>query len=303
MWHCLVDTKQFGPFDTEEAIDFIRQHPGCLVWRNGMTGWTPAEKFSLLTGDKDSLPPASSVFESDLSFQIHGDDMQYVEINLAPEESVIAEPGSMIYKDRAVALEAQLSGNKTKGIVGRLMGAGKRVLSGENAFLAVFSNTDGQNAAKVAFAAPYPGKIIPVSLRDFGGELICQKDSFLCAQPDVDIGIFFQKKILTALFGGGGFIMQRLSGEGVVFIHAGGSIVEIDLDDYETIQVDVGCLVALQPSVYFDIQATGNLKSLFFGGSGAFFATLSGPGKVWIQSLPFTRLVQKFVSQITIERK
>ena len=259
-----------------------------------MAGWTPANNFSVLSKASDIPPPAANYVDTGLSFQIHGDDMQYVEIGLAPQESVIAEPGSMIFKDNDVTLEAMLGGNKNKGFLDRMMGAGKRVLSGEKAFLSVFSNESDRNSARVAFSAPYPGKIIPVSLSNFGGEIICQKDSFLCAQSDIEIGVFFQKKILTALFGGGGFIMQRLTGNGVVFINAGGSIAEIDLAQYETIQVDVGCLVAFQPSVYFDIQSTGNFKSQLFGGSGVFFSILSGPGKVWVQSLPFSRLAEKF---------
>lgn len=303
MWYCLFNTRQYGPFSTEETIDFIHQHQNSLVWREGMAGWMPANKFSVLNAVSDIPPPTTAYFDSGLSFQVHGDDMQYVEIDLAPQESVIAEPGSMIYKDNDVTLEAQLSGNKNKGFLGRMMGAGKRVLSGERAFLSVFSNESDRKSARVAFSAPYPGKIIPVSLSSFGGEIICQKDSFLCAQSDVEIGIYFQKKILTALFGGGGFIMQRLTGNGVVFIHAGGSIAEIELDQYEAIQVDVGCLVAFQPSVYFDIQSTGNLKSQVFGGSGVFFAILRGPGKVWVQSLPFSRLAQKFALQIHPDRK
>ncbi|MBR1777501.1 MAG: TIGR00266 family protein [Alphaproteobacteria bacterium] len=302
MWHCLFDKQEYGPFSTEEAIDFIRKHPNCLVWREGMPAWTPANKFSVLTDGGDSLPPSSFTFQSDLSFRIRGDDMQYVEIDLAPQESVIAEPGALIYKDRDVTLEARLGG-KQEGMLGRLVGAGKRVLTGEKAFLSVFSNTSSQKTAKVTFSAPYPGKIIPLPLDDFNGEIICQKDSFLCAQPNIDIGVYFQKKIFTALFGGAGFIMQRLSGSGVVFIHAGGSIAEIDLRDGETIQVDAGCLVAFEPSVYFDIEGTGSLKSQIFGGSGIFFATLSGPGKVWVQSLPFSRLARRFASQAYANRK
>lgn len=301
MWYCLFDTQQYGPFSTQEAIDFIRLHPECLVWREGMADWMPSEKFSILSSQTNT-PSANRTFYSDLSFQIHGDDMQYVEIDLAPGESVIAEQGAMIYKGDSVVFEAALSGNKNKGLFGRMVGAGKRILSGEQAFLAIFSNR-GDYDAKVAFSAPYPGKIVPVSLNDFNGEIICQKSSFLCAQPDTEIGVYFQKKILTALFGGAGFIMQRLSGDGVVFIHAGGSIAEFDLEEGETIQTDAGCLVAFTPSVDFSIQDTGSLKSQFFGGSGFFFATLRGPGKVWIQSLPFIRLVQRFASNLVIKQK
>ena len=266
-----------------------------------MVDWTSPETFSVLSA-RTAIPSADETFDSDLSFRIHGDDMQYVEIDLAPGESVIAEPGSMIYKDAAVTFEAMLSGNRNKGFFSRIAGAGKRVISGEKAFLSVFSNPGSRNA-RVAFSAPYSGKIVPVSLNAFNSEIICQKSSFLCAQPDTEIGIYFQKKILTAMFGGAGFIMQRLTGNGVVFIHAGGSVAEFDLEEGETIQVDAGCLTAFTSSVDFSIQDTGNFKSQLFGGSGLFFATLGGPGKVWIQSLPFTRLVQRFTSQIQNKQK
>lgn len=302
MWYCLSGNRKHGPFSTEEAVNFIRQNPDCLVLREGTAEWLPANKFAVLNaGGSGSFPVTD--FRSDLSFRICGDDLQYVEIDIAAGKSVIAEPGSMIYKDNPVILEARLGGKTDEGFLGRMMGVGKRVLSGERAFLSVFTNTSPRSSARAAFAAPYPGKIIPVSLDALGGELICQKDSFLCAEEHTDIDIFFQRKILTALFGGGGFIMQRLTGNGVVFINAGGSIAEIDLADGETIQTDVGCLVAFEPSVYFDIEGTGGFKSQFFGGSGVFFATLKGPGKVWIQSLPFIRLVQKFASNIVIKQK
>ena len=297
MWYCLADGRQYGPFSTQQASDFIRQHSDCMVWREGMPDWVSAERFSVLTP-----PPETAALRSGLSFQIHGDDLQYVEIDLAPEQSVIAEPGSVIYKEDSIVFEAMLSSDQNKGFLERMASAGKRILSGERAFLSVFSNT-GRTTAKVAFSAPYPGKIVPVPLSDFNGEIVCQKNSFLCAEPDTDIGVYFQKKIMTALFGGAGFIMQRLSGDGVVFIHAGGSIAEFDLRENETIQIDAGCLVAFTPTVDFSIQDTGSLKSQFFGGSGLFFATLKGPGKVWVQSLPFIRLVGKIASNIVIKQK
>ena len=296
MWYCLIGDNKNGPFSTLQAAEFIRRHPGCMVWREGMPDWMPAEKFSILT------TPEAADDRGGMSFRISGENMQYVEIDLAPGESVIAEPGSMIYKEDAVILEAMLDGNRDKGFFGRLAGAGKRIISGERAFLSVFSNSGRQNA-KVAFSAPFPGKIIPVSLNDYNGEIVCQKSGFLCARPDTEIGVYFQKKVLTALFGGGGFIMQRLSGNGVVFIHAGGSVAEFDLNAGETVQADAGCLVAFTPTVDFSIQDTGSFKSQIFGGSGLFFATLKGPGKVWIQSLPFVRLVQRIAANLVVKQK
>ena len=302
MWYCLIDNQEYGPFSLDEAAHFVQEHPDCLVWRDGMPEWIPAKKFSILTVQSETIPTSNFYFDSGLDFKICGDDMQYVEITLNPGEAIIAEPGAMIYKNLSIEMEALLGTGRKQGIFGKIFGAGKRVLSGESAFLSSFVNTFDQ-PAKVALSAPYPGKIIPVSLSGFGGEIICQKDSFLCAQSDIDIGIYFQKKIMTALFGGAGFIMQRLSGNGVVFIHAGGTISEIDLKENDFLQVDIGCLLAFQPSVSFDIANTGSIKSQLFGGSGFFFADLRGPGKVWVQSLPFSRLVQRFDEQIHPRKK
>lgn len=301
MWYCLSGNRKYGPFSVEDANRFIQSRPDCLVWREGMPEWTPAERFATLANQNEVSPPSGAFFDSGLDFKIRGDDMQYVEIALNAGESVIAEPGAMIYKGIFVKPSALLGTNR-QSFFGKLIGAGKRVLSGERAFLTVFVNT-GDELAQVAFSAPYPGKIIPVSLAGIGGELICQRDSFLCAQSDVDIGVFFQKKLSTALFGGQGFVMQRLTGDGVAFIHAGGTIGEIDLADGESIQIDVGCLAAFQPSVRFDICGAGDLKTQIFGGSGLFYADLLGPGKVWVQSLPFSRLAGRLGAQIAPKRK
>ena len=176
----------------------------------------------------------------------------------------------------------------------KLLGAGKRLLTGESLFMTVFTHS-GQGKAHVAFGAPYPGNIIPVNLKQIGGSLICQKDSFLCAAKGVSIGIFFQRKILTGLFGGEGFIMQKLDGDGMVFMHAGGTVVERVLTTGEVLHVDTGCIVALEPGVRFDIQQAGGIKTALFGGEGLFFATLQGPGKIWLQSLPFSRLAGRML--------
>lgn len=303
MWYCLSGNKEYGPFSTQEAMRFISAHPDCLVWQEGMPEWVPAFRFEMLSGHSQAGSPGTiKTIHSSLDFKIFGDDMQYVEVSLRPEEVVIAEPGAMIYKEGGIELEAMLGTGKKQGLFGKMFGAGKRVLTGESAFLSAFINTD-YYPQKVAFSAPYPGKIIPVSLEGIGGEIICQKESFLCSEAGIDIGVFFQKRIFTAMFGGGGFIMQRLSGSGVVFIHAGGMICEHDLKQGETLQVDVGCLVAFQPSADFSLKGAGNLKSQIFGGSGLFFANIIGPGKVWVQSLPFSRLAQRFSSVMQPQRK
>lgn len=227
----------------------------------------------------------------EVDYEIVGDDMQFVKVELDPQEAVVAEAGSMMYIEDDIQMDTIFGdgSNQQKGFMGALLGAGKRVLTGESLFMTVFHN-EGQKKRKVAFGAPYPGKIQPLHLAELGGELICQKDSFLCAAKGVAIGIAFNKRFGVGLFGGEGFIMQRLTGDGWAFVHAGGTLEEKTLGPSEMLRVDTGCLVALQPSVTYDIQLVGGLKSALFGGEGLFFATLRGPGRVWLQSLPFSRL-------------
>ncbi|MDH3838206.1 MAG: TIGR00266 family protein [Desulfobacteraceae bacterium] len=224
--------------------------------------------------------------------------MQFVEVELDPGESAVAEAGAMMYKDQSVNMETvfgDASGSgRGGGFMDKLLGAGKRLLTGESLFMTVFTHT-GQGKAHVAFGAPYPGNIIPIPLTSVDGCLICQKDSFLCAAKGVSIGIHFQKKILTGLFGGEGFIMQKLEGDGMVFVHAGGTVVDRKLQSGEVLHVDTGCIVAMEKSVRFEIQQAGNIKTALFGGEGLFFATLHGPGKIWLQSLPFSRLAGRML--------
>lgn len=235
----------------------------------------------------------------EVDYKIFGTEMQYVEIELDPQESVVAEAGAMMYKDAAVQMETVFGDGSAErrggGLFDKLMGAGKRLLTGESLFMTVFTH-QGRGKGRAAFAAPYPGNIIPVNLAQQGGAIICQKDSFLCAARGVSIGIFFQKKILTGLFGGEGFIMQKMEGDGMVFMHAGGTIKEHVLQPGEVLHVDTGCVVAFEPSVDFDIQQAGNIKTALFGGEGLFFAVLRGPGKVWLQSLPFSRLAGRMLA-------
>jgi uncharacterized protein (TIGR00266 family) len=233
----------------------------------------------------------------EIDYKIHGDDMQFVEIELDPQEAALAEAGGMMYMDDGIEMET-IFGDGTKsnsGFLGALMGAGKRLLTGESLFMTVFQNR-GAGKKRVAFGAPYPGKIIPVNLKDIGGELICQKDSFLCAAKGVSVGIAFNRKIGAGLFGGEGFIMQRLQGDGLTFVHAGGTIYQRDLAMGEVLRIDTGCIVAFQPTVNFDIQFVGKIKTALFGGEGLFFATLRGPGRIWLQSLPLSRLADRIVS-------
>lgn len=227
----------------------------------------------------------------EVDYQIFGSEMQYVEIELDPSEAVVAEAGGMMHMDAGIQMETIFGDGSQKqgGFLGSLLGAGKRLLTGESLFMTVFVN-QGAGKQKVAFAAPYPGKILPIHLAEIGGVLIAQKDAFLCAAKGVSLGIEFQKKLGVGLFGGEGFIMERLEGDGWAFVHAGGTLLERDLAPGETLRVDTGCIVAYQPSVNFDIQYVGKVKSALFGGEGLFFATLTGPGRIWLQSLPFSRL-------------
>jgi uncharacterized protein (TIGR00266 family) len=230
----------------------------------------------------------------EVDYKVFGDDLQYVEIELDPQEAAVAEAGGMMYMEDGIEMETIFGdgSQQNSGFLGALMGAGKRLLTGESLFMTVFQNRAPQKR-RVAFGAPYPGKIIPVHLAEIGGELIAQKDSFLCAAKGVSVGIAFNRKIGTGLFGGEGFIMERLQGDGWAFLNAGGTILQRDLGPGEILRVDTGCIVGFQPFVSYDIQFVGKIKSALFGGEGLFFATLRGPGRIWLQSLPFSRMADR----------
>ena len=232
----------------------------------------------------------------EVDYTIIGDDMQMVQVELDPGETVIAEAGAMNYMEPDIVFEDRMGdGSEAEsGLMGKLFGAGKRALTGESIFMTHFSNQGGVKR-HVAFAAPYPGKIIPMDLGRMGGEILCQKDAFLCAASGTRVGIAFQRRLGAGFFGGEGFILQRLQGDGMVFVHASGTIVERQLQG-ETLRVDTGCLVAFESSVDYNIERAGNLKSMFFGGEGLFLATLSGHGRVWMQSLPFSRLADRILA-------
>ena len=233
----------------------------------------------------------------EIDYQIFGAEMQYVEVELDPMEAAIAEAGGMMYMEDGIEMETIFGDGSqaSSGFLGSLMSAGKRLLTGESLFMTIFQNR-GVGKRRVAFGAPYPGKIIPVHLTDVGGELLAQKDAFLCAAKGVSLGIAFTKRFGAGLFGGEGFILERLQGDGLSFLHAGGTILERELAPGETLRVDTGCIVAFQPSVAYDIQFVGRIKTALFGGEGLFFATLRGPGRIWLQSLPFSRLAGRIYS-------
>lgn len=233
----------------------------------------------------------------EVDYEIFGDDLQMVEVELDPGETVIAEAGAMNYMEDAIAFEAKMGDGSQpgQGILGKMLSAGKRVLTGESLFMTHFTNR-GAGKKRVAFAAPYPGKIIPIDMAQIPGqEVICQKDAFLCAALGTQIDIAFQRKLGAGFFGGEGFILQRLRGDGMAFLHAGGTIIQKDLRN-ETLRVDTGCIVGFSRGIDYDIQLSGGLKSMFFGGEGLFLATLSGVGRVWLQSLPFSRLADRIIA-------
>jgi uncharacterized protein (TIGR00266 family) len=227
----------------------------------------------------------------EIDYHIYGEEMQYVEIELDPQEAVVAEAGSFMMMDEGVAMNTIFGdgSNQNEGFMGKLFSAGKRMLTGESLFMTVFLN-QGYGKKKVSFASPYPGKIIPIDLTEFGGRFICQKDAFLCAAKGVTVGIEFSRKLGRGLFGGEGFIMQKLEGDGMAFVHAGGTLARKELRQGEVLKVDTGCIVGFSPTVDYDIEFIGGIKNTIFGGEGLFYATLRGPGVVYIQSLPFSRL-------------
>jgi len=233
----------------------------------------------------------------EIDYKIYGEEMQYVEVELDPGETAVAESGAFMMMDEGIQMETIFGdGSRAQtGFMGKLMSAGKRILTGESLFMTAFSNV-GQGKKRVSFASPYPGKIIAMDLMELGGKLIAQKDAFLCAAKGVSVGIEFQRKLGTGLFGGEGFIMQKLEGDGMCFVHAGGHVFEKVLQPGELLKIDTGCLVAYTQTIEYDIQFVGGIKNTLFGGEGLFFATLRGPGKVWIQTLPISRLASRVLN-------
>jgi uncharacterized protein (TIGR00266 family) len=241
----------------------------------------------------------------EIDYRIFGEEMQYVEVELDPGETAVGEPGAFMMMDDGIQMQTIFgdgSQQQDNSLMGKLFSAGKRVLAGENLFMTAFTNVD-QGKKHVSFASPYPGKIIALNLLELGGTIICQKDAFLCAAKGVSIGIEFQRKLGTGLFGGEGFIMEKLQGDGMAFMHAGGHVFEKELQPGELLKIDTGCLVAFTYGVDYDIQFVGGIKNTLFGGEGLFFATLRGPGKVWIQTLPISRLAARIITYGTVQRK
>jgi uncharacterized protein (TIGR00266 family) len=307
-WYMAIGGHQVGPVSQDDVITNLRNGTidgHTLVFTAGLKNWTPLkdvpELAAFLSGGSGARaaaavpPPIAGRTAHEIDFRILGSEMQFVEVELDPGESAVAEAGSMMYMTPGINMETIFgdgSSGGRSGVMGALLGAGKRLITGESLFMTVFTNAAG-GKQQVSFAAPYPGKILAMDLKQLGGQLICQKDAFLCAAKGVAIGIAFQRRIGVGLFGGEGFIMQRLEGDGLCFVHAGGTLHPIDLAAGQTLRVDTGCLVALQPSVGYEIQFVGKVKTALFGGEGLFFTTLTGPGRVWLQSLPFSRMADR----------
>jgi len=307
-WYVAVAGQQQGPMATDDVVARLRSGQldrSAHVFTQGMANWEPIanrpEFAAAFAGPAAGAPPpppsVSATSAHEIDYEIFGQEMQFVEITLDPGEQCVAEAGSFMYMDPGIQMETIFGDGSAQsggggGFMGKLMQAGKRVLTGESLFMTIFGNTAG-GRQKVAFAAPYPGSIVALDLKKLGGSMLCQKDSFLCAARGISVGIAFQRKLGVGLFGGEGFILQKLDGDGKAFVHAGGCILERDLRAGETMRLDTGCLVAFQPSVAYDIQTVPGIKTALFGGEGLFFAALTGPGKVWIQSLPFSRLASR----------
>jgi uncharacterized protein (TIGR00266 family) len=297
-WYYVDNGQSVGPITCDDLIARLPslQGPATMVYGPGLSAWTEARHVpALRLSEPLGPPPAWSGRRADeIDYRITGDDMQFVEIELDPGETVIAEAGAMMYMGTGIEMATRFGdpSAENQSLMGRVWSAGKRLLTGESLFMTTFVGR-GPGRQTVAFAAPYPGKIIPMDLTQLGGELLCQKDSFLCAARGVSIGIAFTKRIGAGLFGGEGFILQRLKGDGIAFVHAGGTMCHRQLGAGEQLKIDTGCLVAFQPSVEYDIRFVGGFRNALFGGEGLFFALLTGPGSVWMQSLPFSRLADR----------
>jgi uncharacterized protein (TIGR00266 family) len=311
-WYVAVGGQQQGPLSREEIVAGIRSGRfgrDAYAYGPGMANWVPIQSdpgFAAafggpgVSGVAPPPPPVGRGRAHEIDFELFGEDMQYVEITLDPGEACIAEAGAFMYMDPGIQMETVFgdgSGQDTGGFMGKLLAAGKRVVTGESLFMTVFGNSAGSRQ-KVAFAAPYPGKIVPVDLKQHGGQVLCEKDAFLCAAKGISVGIAFTRKLGAGLFGGEGCLLQKLEGDGLAFMHSGGTILTRQLAPGETLRVDTGCIVAFESTVGYDIQMVKGVKSIIFGGEGLFYATLTGPGRIWLQSLPFSRLAKKVIASV-----
>lgn len=302
--------REEGPFNDEEMEEKVQSgavQSATLVFHDEMANWEPAGRRAELKEffhdrSEQAIPPPKaparpSTVAHEIDYEVFGDDMQFVEITLDPGEACVAEAGSFLYMNPGIEMQTIFGDGSGQegGFMGKLLSAGKRVLTGESLFMTVFENRTG-GRARAAFAAPYPGKILPFDLLQHGGTILAQKDAFLVSAKGVSIGIAFQKRLGAGFFGGEGFILQRIEGDGLAFLHAGGTIIAKRLAPGETLRLDTGCLVAFESSVDYDIQMVPGVKTALFGGEGLFFAKMTGPGTVWVQTLPFSRLASRVIA-------
>ncbi|MFT6180436.1 MAG: hypothetical protein ACI9NQ_002131 [Paracoccaceae bacterium] len=311
-WHYADQQNRPKQIMEEEILPLVNSgeiEQDTKIWTEGMPAWQPAAEVMPQLFDDDTgadPPPLPPSMESasptgnqchEIDYEILGGDMQIVEIELDPGETVVAEAGAMNYLEEDITFEAKMGDGSeaNQGMMGKLFSAGKRAMTGESIFMTHFNHGGPSGKRRVAFAAPYPGKIIPINMSEFGGEILCQKDAFLCAAHGTKVSIAFNKKIGAGFFGGEGFILQKLQGDGMAFIHAGGHVIKKELKG-ETLRLDTGCLVGFSPSIEYDIERAGSLKSMFFGGEGLFLATLRGHGTVYLQSLPFSRMADRILA-------
>lgn len=312
MWYIAVAGQQQGPFGKEDLVGMVSTgqiNGQTHVFAKGITeNWVTLKEVpelaTFLNESANVAPPVPVSMNTggaiqchEVDYEVFGDDLQFVEIELDPDETIVAEAGAMMYMEDGIEMETRFGdgSNENQGFMGKLFEGAKRKFTGESLFMTWFTNKK-QGKQHVAFGAPYPGKIVVLDLKNYGGEFLCQKDSFLCAAKGTKLDIAFNKKIGVGLFGGEGFIMQRLTGDGKAFVHAGGTIVQKELRAGESLRVDTGCIVGFTKGVNYDIQMVKGFKSMLFGGEGLFFATLTGPGHVWLQSLPFSRLADRIYS-------
>jgi uncharacterized protein (TIGR00266 family) len=302
-WYYLKNGETQGPVDEAGLIRMLPEIGGqsAMVFGPGLTEWCEAGHLAWLRRSLENRPvapkpPGKPRVADEIDYEIFGDDMQFVEVTLDPGEVVIAEAGSLMYMTQGIDMQTVFGDpSKQTGMLGKLFDAGKRMITGESLFLTTFGAVSDRRE-QVSFASPYPGKIVPMHIDELGGEILCQKFAFLCAARGVQIDIAFTKRFGAGLFGGEGFILQRLRGDGIGFLHAGGTVVKRELAVGETLRLDTGCLVAMQPTVDYDIKFVGGIKNSLFGGEGLFLATLTGPGAVWLQSLPFSRLADRVLA-------
>lgn len=312
VWYVAVGGQQQGPMSRDEVVSGIqggRIGRDAHIFTQGMANWAPIVNHPEFAGSfqgfappppPPGMPGMGGGKAHEIDYELFGEDMQYVEVALDPGEACIAEAGAFLYMEPGIQMQTIFGDGSAQdqgGLMGKLFSAGKRVLTGESLFMTVFSN-NGPGKQKVAFAAPYPGKIVALDLKDHGGRILCEKDSFLCAAKGISVGIALNRRLGSGLFGGEGFILQKLEGDGMAFLHSGGTIFKRQLAPGETLRVDTGCLVAFEQTVTYDIQMVSGIKTAFFGGEGLFYAAVTGPGTVWIQSLPFKRVAKQVLSAI-----